>query len=246
MANIHWQDVFKVLIHLPKHAIRHIYLFIYFFLFFFVVTCSWPKAKVQVRDCRASLWTTSVRWVMSCCWAWCLMYSSVRTWSRDGWGWGGQYSCPVQADKSLEWWVCVCVNSPTSGSRSTRACGWGSTGWQTAGSVCCSSGPHEPTGHQTGKRPEHPDAVYSAAATTHCITLQETVTHRQHNKLTVFWCSRFCLTSSLPSAFRWSRICPIKVSHSLLSSDRNLGSPPYSVSLESTKTRKVEKSEFAK
>lgn len=111
MANIHWQDVFKVLIHLPKHAIRHIYLFIYLFLFFFVVTCSWPKAKVQVRDCRASLWTTSVRWVMSCCWAWCLMYSSVRTWSRDGWGWGwgDQYSCPVQADKSLEWWVCVCV-----------------------------------------------------------------------------------------------------------------------------------------
>lgn len=36
-----------------------------------------------MRDCRASLWTTSVRWVMSCCWACCLMLSSVRTWSRD-------------------------------------------------------------------------------------------------------------------------------------------------------------------
>lgn len=124
MANIHWQDVFKVLIHLPKHAIRHIYLFIYFFLFFFVVTCSWPKAKVQVRDCRASLWTTSVRWVMSCCWAWCLMYSSVRTWSRDGWGWGGQYSCPVQADKSLEWWVCVCVCELTDIRVSQYPCLW--------------------------------------------------------------------------------------------------------------------------
>lgn len=45
------------------------------------------------------------------------------------------------------------------------------------------------------------------------------------------------LTSSRASAFRWSRICPIRVSHNLLISERNFGSPPYSVSLESTKRR---------
>lgn len=42
------------------------------------------------------------------------------------------------------------------------------------------------------------------------------------------------LTSSRASAFRWSKICPIRVSDSLLISERNFGSPPYSVSFEST------------
>lgn len=41
-------------------------------------------------------------------------------------------------------------------------------------------------------------------------------------------------TSSLASVFRCSRICAITVSHSLLFSARNLESPPYRLSLEST------------
>lgn len=51
---------------------------------------------------------------MSCCWAWCLMHSRVRTWSRDGWRGGGvvQNSCPVQAGRVLnDECVCVCVRS---------------------------------------------------------------------------------------------------------------------------------------
>lgn len=59
------------------------------------------------------------------------------------------------------------VNSPTSGSHSSHVCGWGSTGWRTAGSACCFSGLHEPTRHRTRKRLEHLDAVCSAAKTSH-------------------------------------------------------------------------------
>lgn len=53
----------------------------------------------QVRDCRVNLCTVSVRWVMSGCWAWCLMDSSVRTCSGRGrvtevymsWRWASEW-----------------------------------------------------------------------------------------------------------------------------------------------------------
>lgn len=78
------------------------------------------------------------------------------------------------------------VNSPTFGSHSSHVCGWGSTGWRTAGSACCFSGLHEPTRHQTRKRLEHLDGVCSAAKTSHfrkhlcliCITEQLVPSHR--------------------------------------------------------------------
>lgn len=74
----------------------------FFLSIFVVVTCSRPVAEVQVRDCRASLWTTSVRWVMSCCWAWCLMHSRVRTWRKDGGG-----GCQASPQQRLEGWGCT-------------------------------------------------------------------------------------------------------------------------------------------
>lgn len=128
-----------------------------------------PWLEVQVRDCRASLWTTSVRWVMSCCLAWCLMHSRVRTWSKDG---GGDipatfmikhhHSTGLKGEA-----VRLHVNLPTSGSRSSHVCGWGSTGWRTAGSACCFSGLREPTIHQTRKRLEHLVVVCTAAKSSH-------------------------------------------------------------------------------
>lgn len=145
---------------------------------------------VQVRDCRASLWTVSDRWVMSCCWAWCLMYSRVRTWSREK----GQeaskaeftwtmFAAVFEINATVIWtnsskhlnnygWSCsrnqlhvleVCVNSLRCESHSIHVCGWGSTGWRPVGSACCSSGHREPAGHQTGQKLERLDAVCSAA-----------------------------------------------------------------------------------
>lgn len=110
------------------------------------------------------------------------------------------------------------VNLQTHESHSIRVCGRGSTGWWPADSACCSSGPRETTAHRTARRLESPDAGCSAARRTS--VLLKTVKQWLPDVLI------FILTSSRPSVFRWSRTCPIRVSLSLLSSDRNLGSPP--------------------
>lgn len=142
------------------------------------VLISYPLTKAadelldaQVRDCRVNLCTVSVRWVMSGCWAWCLMDSSVRTCSGRG----------RVTDVYMSWrWVSewVSENSPTRESRSIRVCGWGSTSWRPAGSACCSSGRREPAARQTGRRPKNPASARSAAGRT---------TRKEVNIKLVFW-----------------------------------------------------------
>lgn len=171
---------------------------------------------------------------MSGCWAWCLMNSSVRTCREICCVYrdlilldsiSPMFYCPYGYKLPVFYSQrCVCCSSP--------ACGSDSTGWQPAGWVCCCVGPHEPGGSRTERRPDYP--VYEHSTT-------EEGTRRDKRELNMFmdkykkkmynrWLSQdtgiVCPTSSLPKVLRWSSTCPIRVSHNLLISAKNLGSPP--------------------
>lgn len=126
----------------------------------------WHKAHVlrtslwaQVLDCSISLWTVSVRWVRSGCWAWCLMCSRVRTWEKKHLNTLSaiiyiiHYTSGVKSE----------MNSQRSVFHSVHVCGWGSTGWRPADSACCSSGRREPGERWTERRPWCSDGARTAA-----------------------------------------------------------------------------------